>query len=134
MSDFSELNARAGLMFQELLRRTHLSAARDVAGIVAEEARIIGVANLVVYLIDYEHRLLVPVAAPDAAGREPLPVLGTVAGRAFTSTSILPLDAEGGPGRRVWLPLLDGTERLGVIDAWFPKHVGELTESLVPVV
>jgi len=134
MSDFSELNLGASVMFQDLLRRTHLSAAHELAGITAEAARAIGIQSLVIYLIDYEHRLLIPVPAPDAAGREPVPVLGTMAGRAFASTSILQLDAHDGPGRRMWLPLLDGTERLGVIDAWLPEHSGPLPDALVTVV
>jgi hypothetical protein len=134
MSDDSELDARAGRMFQELLRRTHLSAADDLAGILAEEARRLGVASLVLYLVDYEMRVLVPVRAPDSLDRQPLPVLGTMAGRAFATTSILQLDADDGRGRRVWLPLLDGTERLGVIDAWFPDHDGPLPAPLLAVV
>ena len=36
------------------------------------------------YLIDYEQRLLVPVAGRDAQDAEPLSVAGTVAGRAFS--------------------------------------------------
>jgi hypothetical protein len=76
MGDLCEFDARAGRMFEELLRRTHLSTADELAAIVAEEARAVGVESLVVYLIDYEPRLLVPVPAPDASGRQPLPVLG----------------------------------------------------------
>jgi hypothetical protein len=94
MGDFCEFDARAGRMFEELLRRTHLSTADELAAIVAEEARAVGVESLVVYLIDYEPRLLVPVPAPDASGRQPLPVLGTMAGRAFASSSILELERE----------------------------------------
>jgi hypothetical protein len=33
---------------------------------------------LVLYVIDYEQRLLIPVPAPDARGREPLSVNGTL--------------------------------------------------------
>ena len=133
MSDFREFDARADRMFEELLRRTHLSTAAELAAILAEEARPVGVESLVVYLIDYEQRVLVPVGAPDASGRQPLPVLGTIAGRAFASTSILQRDAEDGRGRRVWLPLLDGTERLGVIDTWLPEQSGPLPDRLTTV-
>lgn len=132
MSDFSELDARAGTMFQELLRRTHLSTAPELGAILAEEARAIGIESLVAYLIDYEQRVLVPFPAPDATAREPLPVVGTMAGRCFASTSILQLDDEG-RGRRLWLPLLDGTERLGVIDAWFPDQATALPDALLTI-
>jgi len=133
MSDSADFDARAGRMFQELLRRTHLSAAGELAAVLAEEARTIGAESLVVYLVDYDQRVLVPIPAPDARGREPLPVLGTIAGRAFSATEIVEMDADGAHGRRVWLPLLDGTERLGVIDAWFPHQDGPLPDALLTV-
>jgi hypothetical protein len=67
-----------------------------------------------VHLIDLEQRVLVPVPGPGAAGREVLSVHGTLAGRCFASTTLLDTAATG--GRRVWLPLLDGTERVGVLE------------------
>jgi hypothetical protein len=119
MSDFtaSEINRLAGEMMLEVLRRTHLSAAPDLAAVVAEEGRTIGVDPLVLYLLDHEQKSLVPVPGPGSNGREPLPVHGSVAGRAFGSISIIDLEADG--GRCVWLPLLDGTERLGVVQMTF---------------
>ena len=38
-----ELDARAGRMLQEGLRRTHLSAPHELSTVVAEEARRVGV-------------------------------------------------------------------------------------------
>ena len=120
-------------MLQELLRRTHLSGAIDIAPAAAEEARAIGVTSLVIYLVDYEQRLLVPVPAPDAAGRHPLSVHGTIAGRAFAASTIV--DAEGADDaeQRLWLPLLDGTERLGVMEVAFARTddlPGELVAAI----
>ena len=60
-----------------------------------------------------------PVPRPDADGTRPLSIRGTVAGRAFASTSILDVEAERRSGRRLWVPLLDGTERVGVLRADF---------------
>ena len=133
MSDVTELDARAGRMLQEVLRRTHLSAPAQVGTVLAEEARALGVDSLVLYLIDYEQKVLVPLPAADSAGREPVPVLGTVAGRAYTSTSIVEIESDGGRGRRLWLPLLDGTERLGVMDMTISGHDGPLPAALVSV-
>jgi hypothetical protein len=82
---------------------------------MAEEARRIGIESLVVYVVDYEQRALIPVPAPDVNGSGPLPIQGTVAGRAFAMTTILDVEHDAGTGRRVWLPLLDGTERIGVL-------------------
>ncbi len=134
MSDYTELDARAGTMFNSVLRRTHLSAPAQVATVVAEEARTVGMESVVLYLVDYEQKTLIPVPAPDAAGREPLPVLGTMAGRSFATTSIVEIEAEGRHGRRLWVPLLDGTERLGVMDVTLPGHDGPLPHALVKVV
>ena len=114
----ADLASLAGKILQEVLRRSHLSSAPDLATVFAEEARVIGVDALVLYLLDHEQRRLVPVPYPGAKDREPLPIQGTMAGRAFASTSIVQLEDDGG-GRRLWLPLLDGTERLGVVDMIF---------------
>ena len=75
-------------MLNELLRRTHLGGPSELPAVVAEPARRIGARSVVLYLIDYEQRLLVPVALARSDGA-PLSVAGTVAGRAFSTTSIL---------------------------------------------
>ena len=131
MSDFTELDARVGRTLQEVLRRTHLSAPADLGTIFAEEARTLGIDSLVLYVIDYEQKRLIPVPAPDAAGREPLPVVGTVAGRAFTTTSVVQIESDDDRGRRLWLPLMDGTDRLGVMDATFAGHEGPLPPAVL---
>jgi hypothetical protein len=73
----------------------------------------------VLYLIDYEQRTLVPLGDPAHEDLRPLSVEGTIAGRAFRTTSVLRSSSEAGIGERLWLPLLDGTERLGVIQMAF---------------
>ena len=108
-------------LLRELLRRSHLSAPSDLAAVVADQARSIGTRDAVVYLIDYEQGALVPV--PGAAGGhgEPLSVAGTIAGRAFSSISILRSKGDVPGLERLLLPLLDGTDRLGVIDMSFQE-------------
>jgi serine/threonine protein phosphatase PrpC len=106
-------------MFNELLRRTHLGGPSELAAMVAEPARRIGARSVVLYLIDYEQRVLVPVVGPHDEDAAALSVAGTVAGRAFSTTSILRSSLEEARGQRLWLPLLDGTERLGVIGMSF---------------
>jgi stage II sporulation SpoE-like protein len=105
----------------ELLRRTYLSAPSDLAAVIAEQARPFGAHDVVLYLIDYEQRTLVPVGDPRRDDLEPLSVEGTIAGRAFRTTSVLRSSPGEGNGERLWLPLLDGTERLGVIDIAFDE-------------
>jgi serine phosphatase RsbU (regulator of sigma subunit) len=131
--DSNDFRSIAGELVLEVLRRTHLSAAPDLPALLAEEARRIGVDPLTLYVLDYEQRCLVPVSHAGAAQRETLPVQGTMAGRAFASNSVLEVDDERGLGRRLWLPLLDGTERLGVVEMTFAEHEGSLAEGLVAV-
>jgi hypothetical protein len=110
-------------MLSEVLRRAYLAAPADLADVIAEPTRRIGARDVVLYLIDYDQRTLVPVARPDREDLAPLSVAGTMAGRAFSSTSILRSSAEDGRGLRLWLPLLDGTERLGVLALSFDETV-----------
>ncbi|HZH24495.1 MAG TPA: PP2C family protein-serine/threonine phosphatase [Solirubrobacteraceae bacterium] len=112
-----------------LLRRTHLSAPSDLAAVIAQQAKSIGAADVVLYLIDYEQSALVPAPAHAADPGEALSVAGTVAGRAFSSTTILRTQGDG--LERLWLPLLDGTERIGVLGMSFRE--GALSERLVAV-
>jgi len=79
--------------------------------ILARAGRAIGI-GVTAYLVDYEQRRLLPVLAPGEC-RSPLDVASTLAGRAFTRLEVLPAEA-GGP--RLWVPLRDGTERLGVLE------------------
>jgi hypothetical protein len=84
---------------------------------------------VVLYVIDHAQRTLIPVPSPDAAGRTPLPVQGTVAGRAFASSAIVPVEEEH--AHRVWLPLLDGTDRLGAIEMTFAGDAGPPPDDLL---
>jgi serine phosphatase RsbU (regulator of sigma subunit) len=106
-----------------LLRRTHLSAAADLAEIVADQAANIGADDVVLYLIDLERGTLVPLPSPAAtsAGARAQSVEGTVAGRTFATTTVLTTASQNGDRERLWVPLLDGTERLGVMEMSFAE-------------
>jgi hypothetical protein len=116
-------------LLSELLRRTHLSSPSDLAAIAADQARSIGAQEVDLYLINYDLDELVPIVTRDGARRETLSLAGTIAGRAYTSTTILKAPhTEDGPCR-VWVPLIDGTDRLGVIGLTFPS--GPISEPLL---
>jgi stage II sporulation SpoE-like protein len=89
-----------------LLEDTHLAPPEHLATVAAEAGALLGV-RLELYLIDYDQRELVP-----ARGGPPLEVNGTLAGRAFRL--VCPV-AGSGPPPQLWVPLLDGVERLGVL-------------------
>jgi hypothetical protein len=105
-----------------LLRRTHLSTPSDVPAVIADEARCIGARDVVLYVVDYDLSMLMPLSGGAAGVGEPLSVGGTVAGRAFASNTILRVQGEAPGQQRLWLPLLDGTERVGVMGMSFDEE------------
>src|SRR4051812_44640497 len=109
----------AARLLAELLRRTHLSAPGDIARVAAEQARTIGAEELHLYLIDYEQGALVPLRDSPADERDAIAVTGTLAGRAYTTTTTVESARTEDGLRRAWLPLLDGTDRLGVMAVGF---------------
>jgi hypothetical protein len=62
---------------------------------------------------------LVPFSGPAGQGAErhlePLAIDSTLAGRSFQHVEVVNQASAAGGGTRVWMPLLDGTERLGVL-------------------
>src|SRR3954447_18108993 len=105
----------AARLLAGLLRRTHLSTAADLPGVVADEARKIGAVDVALYLVDYEQSVLLPLDDGSGRAREPLSVTGTLAGRAFSSTTMIRAPGEGPAHDRLWVPLVDGTDRLGTM-------------------
>ena len=50
----------------------------------------------------------------DADLQEPLPIAGSLAGRAFISSEVVHNETDR--GMHVWFPLLDGVDRIGVLE------------------
>ncbi|TDV44155.1 stage II sporulation protein E [Actinophytocola oryzae] len=94
--------------FGQVLHRAHLASAGDLADIVNNAAAPVGV-SVQVYLADMSQGRLCPVQSGPA-----LLVDSTTAGEAFQRTEIVPVDAVGSTPPYLWIPLLNGTERLGV--------------------
>jgi hypothetical protein len=101
-----------------LLEDAHLAAPDQIAALVTRHAAALGADDALVYLVDLQQRVLVPFfdSGGPGVGRtvEPLGVDATLPGRAFQHVEVLTQDAADGR-IRVWLPLLDGVERLGVL-------------------
>ncbi|GIJ49314.1 phosphatase [Virgisporangium aliadipatigenens] len=70
-----------------------------------------------IYLVDHEQRTLHAVPEPGRAAGPSLDVATTEAGRAFMHTEVVRVR----PGR-LWMPLLDGAERLGVLRVDADRH------------
>ena len=97
-----------------LLDRSHITPPHLLGDMIAEEITGAGARDLAIWLQDYDQRLLHPLPLrghPPAAAET---IDGSLAGRAFTlHTSVEHVESDG--SRRLWLPLLDGTERVGVM-------------------
>ena len=95
-----------------------LAAPYELAGLVDACARGMGARGAIVYLTDMQQRSLIPFLPRTGAGRDSLlselSVNATLAGRAYQTFEMQTQDA-GADGTRVWLPLLLGTDRLGVL-------------------
>ncbi|MCA1844356.1 MAG: SpoIIE family protein phosphatase, partial [Actinobacteria bacterium] len=88
----------------------------QVPGLVAEYARRLGASDAAIFLIDYEQRVLNPLPRPDGPDRQPAAVEGTLAGRAFITLSI----HWSTESEVLWVPLVEGNERLGVMGFEMP--------------
>lgn len=101
-----------------LLAESHLAAPYQLADLVRRQASTLGGQDATLYLADLQQRVLTPFLGAGGAGLgrqvEALHIDGTLAGRAFQHLDVLTENSDDGRVR-VWLPLLDGTERLGVL-------------------
>jgi serine phosphatase RsbU (regulator of sigma subunit) len=109
----ADLDAVAGRVIAGLLRQSHLMPPDAVPAALAEAARPLGVTGAEVYLADLQQRQLVPLAAEDSPRQGALRIDSTLAGRAYQTLAIQSVRA--GAGHKLWIPLVDGTERLGAL-------------------
>ncbi|MEU2630868.1 PP2C family protein-serine/threonine phosphatase [Kitasatospora sp. NPDC007106] len=109
--------AGVGRVVGEFLEMSHDVGPRDIAGLVDDTARALGMAGAAVYLADVQQVRLVPL--PDDRPRGPgtdetgVPVEGTLAGWAYRTMKPQESSADGRV--ELWLPLVDGVERIGVL-------------------
>ncbi|HWC10643.1 MAG TPA: SpoIIE family protein phosphatase [Acidimicrobiales bacterium] len=99
----------------DLVQASHLVVPDDVPALVAEHARGLGVEDAALYLVDYEQRVLAPVPNPDGPGRDEVVIDATLAGWCYRTLEIQQTTGDDGRGR-MWVPVLDGVERLGVLE------------------
>ncbi|MCU1488621.1 MAG: protein serine/threonine phosphatase [Acidimicrobiaceae bacterium] len=100
-----------------LLTATHRLHPERIVALLASCLSQLSMTDMVLYLADSEQRVLVPLDG-DGPNRPPLSIDDSAAGRAFrTETAVeTPLTAPPEPGAvRLWAPVVDGAERLGVL-------------------
>ncbi|BAL91225.1 putative magnesium/manganese-dependent protein phosphatase [Actinoplanes missouriensis 431] len=93
-----------------VLDDSHLWQAGEVAGRVGAAVSPLGL-RATIWLTDYEQMALRALPEPGRAAPEPLPIDGSLAGRAFARVRSL-----RGDGLRWWVPMVNGTDRIGVVE------------------
>jgi sigma-B regulation protein RsbU (phosphoserine phosphatase) len=98
----------------ELVDVGHFVGPSGLAAIVEDASARVGL-GVTIHLVDQEQerlRALTPGSTTD-----PLPVQASVAGRAFMA--LTPVPSAGDPPR-LWMPVVNGTERIGVLELRLP--------------
>lgn len=132
------------LMLGGLLHANHLTAMEDLPRIVSEHAALVGFSEIVLYVTDLQQQLLIPLPEQHDASGAPLQALridATLAGLSFRNAEVVHAPDVPGGAARLWLPLLDGTERVGVLGVtveddgevavWRAKQLASLIALLV---
>lgn len=108
-----------------LLDSSHYAAPDELASLIARSAVELGAREAIVYVVGYEQRYLIPLTGDGVPARERLEIDHTLGGRAFRTIELLRAEAEDG-GERWWVPLLNGTSRIGVLELVLPTVDGLL--------
>ncbi|MEV6155043.1 PP2C family protein-serine/threonine phosphatase [Nonomuraea sp. NPDC052129] len=121
------MRGKGEAMLGALLDASHLAAIEDLPALLALHAEPAGFSHATIYVVDLQQQYLVPLPGQrDAAGEslQAIRIDSTLAGRAYRNVEIVQAKhaVEGEPEpppdedrRRLWVPLLDGTERIGML-------------------
>ncbi|MBW4720473.1 PP2C family protein-serine/threonine phosphatase [Saccharothrix obliqua] len=96
-----------------LLRGAESAPAERLAALAEAAGQPLQV-RIAVHLVDYEQRALHRLPARASDESSPLPVEHTPAGEAFRTVRVQAV--ADGADSRLWVPLVDGVERLGVLE------------------
>ncbi|MFJ6793224.1 PP2C family protein-serine/threonine phosphatase [Streptomyces sp. NPDC091268] len=110
--------AELGPVLAWVLERSHAASAVELTGVINEAARRLGITRTRMYLVDLQQQRLAPLPQPGFATREEadLDVDGSLAGLAYRTLRIQHARAES----TLWIPMVDGIERIGVLQAVVP--------------
>ncbi|MBP8540014.1 PP2C family protein-serine/threonine phosphatase [Streptomyces sp. MK37H] len=97
-------------LLEELLRATHEASPAELPVALDHYTEAMNMGRAVVFLIDLRQRLLMPLEE----GEPRLELDNSLAGFAYRTDSVR-IEEEGTGGLTVWLPLMNGAERLGVL-------------------
>ncbi|SOE27709.1 PP2C family protein-serine/threonine phosphatase [Streptomyces sp. OK228] len=97
-----------------LLDRARLLPPQLIAPLIAEEVARIGGRDVSILLQDYAQELLVPLPGKKLHVSQPEPIIDSPAGRAFLRGHVVEVP-QTPSGVRMYLPLLDGSDTVGVM-------------------
>ncbi len=109
----ADLDAVCARVAAELLSRSHVMRPAGVAEALAQAAGPLGVSGVQVYLADLQQQHLARLGPGDSQAPEVLLIDSTLAGRAYQTVTVQ--SGRAGQAHQLWIPLVDGTERLGVL-------------------
>ncbi len=112
--------------FGSALRSARRSNPAAMPEILAKAAAGFGATDLVAYLVDFGQTVLEPLSDRSAHADLPVgePVGTSMAGKAYADQRMV--TAERDDGVRVWVPLLEGSDRTGVVAVTLPAVTDEL--------
>lgn len=99
--------------------------------LLADVCRILGAREAKLYVADYALRRLQRIDADGVVG-PPVPIPGTIVGHAFVAAE--PVVVSESDSTVLWVPLVDGTERIGLLELQYDTWNGTLPAGLDAVV
>ncbi|MGW3152342.1 PP2C family protein-serine/threonine phosphatase [Streptomyces sp. NPDC001177] len=125
-------------MLEGLLAASHLMPLERLPARVAEHAAAADLADVLIYVGDVQRNVLrllagcVEDAGPAGESEEAeLKVEGTLPGRAYQYAQVLTDSSADTREHRWWVPLLDGTERLGVLRITAASDTARIRQDMV---
>lgn len=103
---------------RDLVEALHHARPEDLPAVASRVAAGLGALDIQLFLVDYGQVDLLPLAGEGGVPGEPVRIDGTLAGRAYTSGE--PVRSGAPDGDRIWVPVVSGADRLGVLTA----HLG----------
>jgi hypothetical protein len=112
-----------------VLRQLQYADPAAIPSALTRAARLFGATDLVLYLADFGQDVLEPVPDRGAHRRVPEtePIATSMAGRAFTDLQAVTADRP--EGVRVWAPIIEGSDRTGVLALTVEEATDEVVRS-----
>jgi hypothetical protein len=109
---------------RQLIRQGYRARPEDLADMAMQAAPLLGVTAMVIYVVDHRQRELLPLPGDQAPATKPTLIDGTLAGRAYGTLTPVPAPPDAA-GQVLWVPLLDGSERMGVLQITADRSLSE---------